>query len=88
MDNPNLSAKECIKLSNEMMMGYKWKLFVLYLSFIGWALLAVLTLFIGYLWLYPYIYATFAAFYLDVKKNYESKNLSGNSFNTNVLSES
>ena len=66
-DYPELSAKEALKLSREMMKGYKWDLFLLDFSFIGWALLAILTLGIGLLWLMPYIYAAEAGFYEDLK---------------------
>lgn len=41
-DNPELTPIECIKASAEMMRGHKWECFVLYLSFIGWAILIVI----------------------------------------------
>lgn len=44
IDRPDLSIKECFAMSKEMTSGHKWHLFVLDLSFIGWALLAALTL--------------------------------------------
>jgi len=66
-DYPELSAKDALKLSREMMKGYKWDLFLLQFSFIGWILLAVLTLGIGLIWLVPYMYAATANFYDDVK---------------------
>ena len=44
------------------------EIFVLGLSFIGWILLGILTLCIGYLWLIPYIDTTKAAFYCDIKE--------------------
>ena len=68
-DNPELSAMEALNKSKEMMMGYKWKLFCLHLSFIGWGLLSILTLGIGFLWLTPYIYASVANFYEDLKSH-------------------
>jgi uncharacterized membrane protein len=40
------------------------------LSFIGWSLLGLLTLGIGYIWLIPYMYTSYAAFYEEVKKEY------------------
>ena len=58
-DNPNMTASQAITASKEMMKGYKGKLFLLYLSFIGWALLCPLTVGLGYLWLWPYITTTF-----------------------------
>jgi uncharacterized membrane protein len=53
-----------------MTKDHLFDIFWLGLSFIGWILLGVLTLFIGYLWLEPYMYTTFAAFYCDLKAEY------------------
>ncbi|KUH45897.1 hypothetical protein M2E15_3170 [Bacillus mycoides] len=44
------------------MKGHKLDLFLLWLSFIGWAILAILTLGIGFLWLSPYVGTTTAHF--------------------------
>ncbi len=62
-DNPNMGIMEALAESKRMMQGNKWKLFCLYLSFIGWALLCILTLGIGILWLMPYAEVTLIAFY-------------------------
>ena len=72
-DKPELSANEAIELSMKMMDGHKLDLFILYLSFIGWYLLSILTLCIGTLWVMPYQYTAMAAFYEDVKAEYENK---------------
>ena len=48
--------------------GYKLQYFFLGLSFIGWMLLCLLTLGIGFLWLIPYIQVTYAKFYLNLKE--------------------
>lgn len=74
VDNPELSANEAINLSQKMMKGHKFDLFFLELSFLGWILLGILTLGIGYFWLVPYIYTSVAAFYQDVKAEYEVRN--------------
>lgn len=66
-ENPNLTANEAIARSKEMMNGYKGDLFMLHLTFIGWDLLAALTLNIGYLWLNPYKNAADAAFYRELQ---------------------
>lgn len=66
-ENPDISPLDAIRQSKELMAGHKWRFFVLNLTFIGWALLAILTLGIGYLWLAPYIYVTQAHFYDDLK---------------------
>lgn len=64
--NPDIGVMEAIRQSKEMMRGHKWQLFVLQLSFIGWAFLCLFTLGLGYLWLNPYIGAANAAFYLQL----------------------
>ena len=64
-ENPSLTAKEAIKLSQEKMMGHKGELFWLSLTFFGWSLLATLTGGIGYIFLNPYTNAAYAAFYRD-----------------------
>ena len=69
-ENPELSANEAIDRSRAMMRGHKFDLFWLYLSFIGWAILCLLTAGIGFLWLIPYISTTQAAFYEEVKADY------------------
>ena len=69
-DYPELSVNQAINLSVKMMKGHKMRYFLLTLSFIGWGLLGILTLGIGYIWLTPYMYTTTAAFYQDVKNEY------------------
>ncbi len=73
VDKPELSANQAINLSKDMMYGHKFDLFYLYLSFIGWFILAFLTLGIGFLWFYPYAQTAQASFYLDVKEDYERR---------------
>jgi uncharacterized membrane protein len=65
-EHPELSASEAIERSKEMMEGNRWRLFCLEISFLGWGLLAALTLGIGNLWLRPYVQASYAAFYREV----------------------
>lgn len=67
-DNPDSRVMQVIRLSGKMMRGRKWKLFTLYLSFVGWAILCLLTLGIGYLFLVPYVQASVAAFYEDLRR--------------------
>jgi len=66
-DHPEYSIDECIEASKRMMDGHKWELFVLELSFIGWILLSILTLGIGFLWLAPYMDTTIAHYYEELK---------------------
>ncbi len=71
VDEPELSALQAIKKSRLMMKGHKFDLFWLLLSFIGWIILCIFTLGIGIFWLIPYIYTSFAAFYENVKAEYQ-----------------
>lgn len=66
-DDPAISNNQAIEKSMAMMEGHKMQLFLLYLSFIGWAILTLLTFGIGLLWLYPYMNVSLAAFYENVK---------------------
>lgn len=43
-ENPQMTAREAIKKSKELMKGNRWRLFCLEISFIGWDLLAVLAI--------------------------------------------
>lgn len=74
IDNPELSAIECIRESKRLTKGYKGQLFVLDLSFIGWAIIGgIIEGAIGALirislplfdiWLSPYMGITRAGFY-------------------------
>ena len=67
VDNPKIGGLEAITKSKEMMKGYKMDLFVLDLSFLGWMILAVFTFGLLYLWLAPYMNATYANFYDEVR---------------------
>lgn len=68
---PELSPSEAIHRSRMMMKGHKFDLFWLYLSFIGWGILCLFTFGIGFLWLVPYMQTAEAAFYEEVKADYE-----------------
>lgn len=67
-DHPELAYNAAIEKSMAMMSGYKMKLFLLDLSFIGWAILCCFTLGIGFLFLMPYMLTSRAAFYEDLKR--------------------
>ena len=71
---------DTLRLSRRMMEGHKMQLFKLQLSFIGWILLNVLTLGIGMLWLMPYMMTTLAAFYQDVRNEYELTSLNKSNY--------
>lgn len=66
-DNPEIGIREALKESQRITQGYKMELFILGLSFLGWIILATLTLGIGYFWLVPYMEATYANTYRSLK---------------------
>ncbi len=68
-EDNSIGAMDAIKKSKKMMYGYKWKYFLLSLRFLGWAIVCLLTLGIGFLWLAPYAEVSYANFYDDIKKN-------------------
>ena len=68
---PELGPSEAIHRSRMMMKGHKFDLFWLWLSFIGWGILNLFTAGIGSFWLMPYMYTSTAAFYQEVKADYE-----------------
>ena len=67
-DNPEMKNNAAIEESMRMMDGHKLELFLLDLSFIGWAILSLLTCCIGFLWLVPYMNMARVNFYEDLKK--------------------
>jgi uncharacterized membrane protein len=62
-ENPDYTPLQAIRESKAKMHGNRSELFFLQLSFLGWGLLAILTLFIGMFWLEPYFRTTMASFY-------------------------
>lgn len=66
-DDANISGIDALKQSWTMMDGHKMDLFCLWLRFIGWGLLCVLTCGIGFLWLIPYMTASTLNFYRQLR---------------------
>lgn len=69
-EDEGVGAYESIDISKKMMKGYKGKLFLLMLSFIGWMLLSIITFGIGFLWSIPYMTVAEAKFYRIVSDAY------------------
>lgn len=65
-EHPELTASQAIARSKELMMGRKFDLFLLDLSFLGWVILAALTMNLGHLFLNPYRNAAYAVFYRNI----------------------
>lgn len=68
MDQPEVGAKDALKVSMAMTEGHKGELFVLSLSFIGWILLTCITCgIVGLFYAIPYMNVTMAAYYEQLK---------------------
>ena len=68
IDNPEMTSKEAVEESRKLMNNNRGKLFGLQISFIGWAILALFTFGIGYIWLIPYMQFATICFYDKVKE--------------------
>lgn len=66
-EDKSIEPLAAITKSKEMMQGNKWKLAFLQFRFIGWALLCILTLGIGFFWFIPYMTVSMVEFYNDIK---------------------
>lgn len=70
-ENPTLSCKEVISLSQSMMQGHKWEAFLLDMSFFGWGILGIFTLNItNIFYTNLYMEATLAEYYLYLRNTY------------------
>lgn len=67
-ENPNMTAREAIRESKEIMNGHKMDFFVLSLSFIPWILLVYVTLGIASIYVMPYMQLTITNFYHNIKR--------------------
>ncbi len=69
-DHPELSGKDVLTLSRQMMDGHKWRTFVLDLSFLGWNILSALTFgLLGIFYVNPYRQCTNAELYRELKNS-------------------
>ncbi len=62
-DNPELDAQNAINKSKQIMNGNKYRYFCFLCRFIGWFLLSIMTLGIGFIWLIPYFMVSNSKFY-------------------------
>ena len=67
-DKPELTNADAITESRKLMNGHKMDLFLLDLSYIGWILLGLLSLGIGFLWISPWMQMAHVRFYEEIKQ--------------------
>lgn len=65
-DHPTMEGVTALKTSWKIMRGHKWDLFCLNLRFVGWWIVCLLTLGVGFLWLYPYMLTANMNFYRNL----------------------
>ena len=74
IDQPEVSAKDALKLSMAMTQGHKGEIFVMYLCYIGWMILASITSgIVGVFYAYPYMFITMGGYYYELKALYEGR---------------
>ena len=71
IEKTDLTTKDAVAESKNLMTGKRGKLFCLQFSFIGWAILAAFSLGIGTLWLFPYMQIAAISFYKFASGNKE-----------------
>jgi uncharacterized membrane protein len=71
-DNPDIKIGDTLKLSRRLMYGHRWQYFCFGWRFIGWGLLCLLTLGIGFFWLIPYAATSHWKFYRSITPAPES----------------
>lgn len=77
IESPDQRVWRCLKESAHMMKGNKGRFFYLYISFSGMIILGYCSLGIGFLWIFPYIYATMTEYYLDLKGQFSHNSFGG-----------
>lgn len=65
-ENPNMKPGEAIEWSKKITNGHKARIFLVQLSFIGWGILATITV-VGLFWLIPYMNVTMVNLYNEIK---------------------
>ena len=66
-EDKEIGPYDSLVKSKKMMQGNKWKLFKIQMTILVLALVCILTLGIGFIWLAPYQNAVYAKFYKEVK---------------------
>ncbi len=61
------TPKEYLEASKNMIKGYKLEAVLLGFTFILWFFVSVFTFFLLFIWLFPYVYQSYANFYLNLK---------------------
>jgi len=75
LEDPGMGINKALKLSRELMRGYKGRLFVLDISFLPWLVLSVITFGLAELFVIPYRELTYVQFYRDLRMEHPVEGL-------------
>lgn len=75
IEDEDLDPADAQRQSMAMMDGHKGEYFMLWLSFIPWILLCIVTLGIAYIWVGPYMGTTFAEYHVRLMKKSDKKKI-------------
>ena len=84
-DNDDISAMDALRQSKEMMIGHKWELFKLHLSFIGWIILSCVAFGIGFIFLSPYMNTATTNFYEYLRGIRDNRMNAAQNFETPIV---
>lgn len=66
---PELGIRKALTISKLITKGHRMDIFVTYLSFLGWIIIGIVTFFIGFLWISPYLNMTYINIYHALLKD-------------------
>lgn len=66
-ENPELSAEAAISASKKLMLGHKWELFALVMSFLWWWILCIITFGLALIYVMPYFSCALTIYYQNLK---------------------
>lgn len=73
IDDVEMEASEALKKSMQLMKGNYGRYIYMQLSFLGLMLLGVLTLYVGFIWIMPYMQMTEIEFYREILGEFDQK---------------
>ncbi len=68
VEDESMGIFKSLSCSMKVTKGNKWRIFMMFLSFLGWMFLALFTFGLLYLWLIPYMSISFGNLYLELKQ--------------------
>ena len=85
-ENPSIKPKDAILMSRKMMDGYKWKAFLIDLTFLPWNILVIITFGIAGIYVGPYYRCIYTKLYEKLRTKYiEDKNYNYELLNDTAL---